>query len=84
MYYKFINIEKIFQYCLDNDCGCSSLEVKVTDSWVGCHDFEPRVAVDWSCRGHQSMLNLSRFKRPPIGVMWKLREGSAGLGVVVT
>ncbi|GFX32675.1 hypothetical protein TNCV_888131 [Trichonephila clavipes] len=48
--------------------------VKVTDSWLMCHEFEPSAAEDLPCRGGRCSLNLSRLKRPPVGVVWKLGE----------
>ncbi|GFW12548.1 hypothetical protein TNCV_818001 [Trichonephila clavipes] len=35
------------------------------------------------CRGGRCPLNMSRLKRPPVGVVWKLREGGASSGVVL-
>ncbi|GFV51529.1 hypothetical protein TNCV_2908321 [Trichonephila clavipes] len=40
--------------------GHCSLVVKVTDSWLACHEFEPE-------------LNLLRLKRPPVGM--EVRRG---------
>ncbi|GFU00638.1 hypothetical protein TNCV_4818051 [Trichonephila clavipes] len=39
--------------------GRSSLEVKVTDSWLECHELEPSTAEDPPCWG-RSTLNLLR------------------------
>ncbi|GFV53714.1 hypothetical protein TNCV_2092171 [Trichonephila clavipes] len=32
-------------------CGRRSLEVKVTNSWLACHEFEPSTTEDLPCRG---------------------------------
>ncbi|GFT08376.1 hypothetical protein TNCV_3423291 [Trichonephila clavipes] len=45
------------------------------DSWLACQEFEPSAAEDHSCRGSHCTLNLPRLKRPPVGVVGKLREG---------
>ncbi|GFW07854.1 hypothetical protein TNCV_3919871 [Trichonephila clavipes] len=50
-------------------------QVKITDSWVACHEFEPCNAEDPPCRGGRSTFNLSRIKRPPVGGVWILGEG---------
>ncbi|GFT84034.1 hypothetical protein TNCV_1149321 [Trichonephila clavipes] len=34
-----------------SNCGHGSLVVKVTDSWLVCHEFEPSTVQDSSCRG---------------------------------
>ncbi|GFT72589.1 transposable element Tcb1 transposase [Trichonephila clavipes] len=44
------------------------------DTSSACRESEPRSAEDPSCRGGRCTLNMSRHKRPPVGVMWKLRE----------
>ncbi|GFS84383.1 hypothetical protein TNCV_4605891 [Trichonephila clavipes] len=46
--------------------GCT-LVVKVTDSWMACHEFEPCTAEDPPCRGGRCTLNMKRLKRPPVG-----------------
>ncbi|GFY05287.1 hypothetical protein TNCV_2207331 [Trichonephila clavipes] len=51
-----------------------SLLVKVTDSWPARHAFEPTTAQAPSCR-KPCTENLSRFRRLPFGVVWKLGEG---------
>ncbi|GFV38091.1 hypothetical protein TNCV_4204011 [Trichonephila clavipes] len=56
-------------------CHGSSV-VKVIDSWQACHEFEPSVAFDPPRRRGRSTLNMSRLKRPPVGVVWKLGEVS--------
>ncbi|GFS84382.1 hypothetical protein TNCV_4605892 [Trichonephila clavipes] len=45
--------------------GCT-LVVKVTDSWMACHEFEPCTAEDPPCRGGRCTLNMKRLKRPPV------------------
>ncbi|GFY05242.1 hypothetical protein TNCV_2206881 [Trichonephila clavipes] len=45
------------------------LEVKLTDSWPTCHEFDPNAAEDPPCT-----LNMPRFKRLR-EVVWKLGEG---------
>ncbi|GFW33326.1 hypothetical protein TNCV_2860031 [Trichonephila clavipes] len=40
--------------------GWGNLVVKVTDSWVTYHEFEPSTAEDPSCRKGQRVLNTSR------------------------
>ncbi|GFV69338.1 hypothetical protein TNCV_2943081 [Trichonephila clavipes] len=54
--------------------GCDSLVVKVMDSWLACHEFEPGAAEDPPCKKDRYTLNLSGLKRPPIGVEVR-REG---------
>ncbi|GFV84420.1 hypothetical protein TNCV_5006841 [Trichonephila clavipes] len=49
-----------------------SLVVKVTDSWLVCHELKPSTAEDPPCRGDRCMLNMSRLKCPPVDVAWKL------------
>ncbi|GFV10538.1 hypothetical protein TNCV_2584321 [Trichonephila clavipes] len=43
----------------------------------------PNTAEDPPCRRDRCTLNLSRFKRPPVGVVWKLEEEGASSGVVL-
>ncbi|GFU20717.1 hypothetical protein TNCV_3176541 [Trichonephila clavipes] len=50
------------------------LVVKVTDSWLVCHEFKPSTAEDPPCRGGRCTLNVSRVRRPPVGVV-KFEEG---------
>ncbi|GFW87511.1 hypothetical protein TNCV_1301561 [Trichonephila clavipes] len=54
-----------------NLCGFGSLVVKVTDS---SHEFEPCSTEDPPCKWGRCTLNMSRLKRPPFGVVWKLGE----------
>ncbi|GFS76485.1 hypothetical protein TNCV_1621061 [Trichonephila clavipes] len=63
-------------------CGRGSLVVKVTDLRLACHEFEPSTAEDPPCRKGGCTLNMSRLKRPPVDVVWKL-GGSAVSGVVL-
>ncbi|GFV14444.1 hypothetical protein TNCV_165711 [Trichonephila clavipes] len=49
----------------NSSCGCGSLVVKITDSWLVCHEFE-----DPPCRGVRSTLNIQRLKRPLVDVVW--------------
>ncbi|GFU66687.1 hypothetical protein TNCV_3111711 [Trichonephila clavipes] len=51
--------------------GHGSPVIRVMDSWLACHDFEPSTAEDPPCRGCRCMLNMSRLKYSPIGVVWK-------------
>ncbi|GFV51670.1 neuroendocrine convertase 1 [Trichonephila clavipes] len=51
---------------------------KVTDSWPAYHEFEPCTAEVSMCRR-----NMSRLKRLPVSVMWKLGERSAISGVAL-
>ncbi|GFX82240.1 hypothetical protein TNCV_33481 [Trichonephila clavipes] len=51
--------------------GRSSLVVKIKDQWLACYEFEPSTSKDPSCRGGRCTLNLSRFKLPPIDLVWK-------------
>ncbi|GFT61998.1 hypothetical protein TNCV_3811741 [Trichonephila clavipes] len=55
--------------------GRVGLVVKMTDSWPACHEFEPNTAEDLPFREDQCTLNLTRLKRSPIGMVWKLGEG---------
>ncbi|GFX85763.1 hypothetical protein TNCV_2471651 [Trichonephila clavipes] len=56
--------------------GRGSLIVKVTDSWLACHEFDP------PCTGSRCTLNMSRFECPPISRVWKIGEGDERLGVI--
>ncbi|GFV54446.1 hypothetical protein TNCV_2865301 [Trichonephila clavipes] len=47
--------------------GRVCLVVKVTDSWLACHEFQPSTAENPTCRGRG-------LKCHPVGVMWKLGE----------
>ncbi|GFU65589.1 hypothetical protein TNCV_635121 [Trichonephila clavipes] len=49
----------------------SSLMAKVMDSWLACHEFESSTAEEGRCT-----LNMSRFKCPPFGVVWKIFRSS--------
>ncbi|GFW13129.1 hypothetical protein TNCV_3330611 [Trichonephila clavipes] len=60
---------------LEGDRG--RLVVKVTDSWPAYREFEPSTAEDPPCIGGRCTLNVSRLKRPPVGVVRKLGEGNA-------
>ncbi|GFX39658.1 hypothetical protein TNCV_2104021 [Trichonephila clavipes] len=63
-------------YCdKEPPCGRGSLAVKVTDSCLAYHGFEPGTAEGPPCRGGRYTLNLSMLKRPPVGVEWKLGKG---------
>ncbi|GFY33219.1 hypothetical protein TNCV_1240701 [Trichonephila clavipes] len=57
--------------------GRSSLVVKTKDSWLACHDFECSIAENPLCRGIRCELNVSKLKRHPVGVVWKLGERGA-------
>ncbi|GFV32489.1 hypothetical protein TNCV_1677751 [Trichonephila clavipes] len=59
---------------MQNLGGRGRLEVKVTNSWLECHELEPSTAEDPPCRDSRCWLNLSRLKPPPVGVVWKLEE----------
>ncbi|GFW60774.1 hypothetical protein TNCV_571191 [Trichonephila clavipes] len=50
--------------------GRGNLVVKVTDLLLECHEFEPSTTEDPPCRGNRYTLNMSRLKRPPVGVVW--------------
>ncbi|GFX94757.1 hypothetical protein TNCV_1636191 [Trichonephila clavipes] len=50
------------------------LVVKVTDSWLSSHEFEPSTAKNLPCRGRRFTLNLP-IKGSPVGVMGQLGEG---------
>ncbi|GFT77376.1 hypothetical protein TNCV_1470361 [Trichonephila clavipes] len=50
-------------------CDLGSLVVQVTDSWSACHEFEPVTAENPPCR---RTLSMSRLKRSPVGLVWKL------------
>ncbi|GFX98290.1 hypothetical protein TNCV_4909331 [Trichonephila clavipes] len=60
-----------------------SLVVKVTVSWLTCYEFEPSTTENKPCRGGRCALNMSRLIRSPVGVVWKLGEGGASLGIVL-
>ncbi|GFV69988.1 hypothetical protein TNCV_463271 [Trichonephila clavipes] len=44
------------------------------DSCPAYHEFEPSTTEDWPCRGNRCTLNMSRLKRPLVGVVLKLEE----------
>ncbi|GFX66669.1 hypothetical protein TNCV_1428351 [Trichonephila clavipes] len=48
--------------------GRDSLVVRVTDSWLASHEFEPSAVEDPPCRGGQCALILSWLKRPSVAV----------------
>ncbi|GFV65322.1 transposable element Tc3 transposase [Trichonephila clavipes] len=52
---------------LQNWGDSGSLVVKVTDSWLVCHEFEPSTTEDPLCRD-RCTLHLSRAQTPPVGV----------------
>ncbi|GFY02863.1 hypothetical protein TNCV_3507431 [Trichonephila clavipes] len=55
------------------DCR-GSLVVKVMDSWLACREYEPCTAEEQSWRRSRCRLNMSKLKRPPVGVVYKLGE----------
>ncbi|GFT12693.1 hypothetical protein TNCV_5094591 [Trichonephila clavipes] len=57
--------------------GPGSLTVKVTDSWLACHEFEPGSSEDLPCRRGRCTLNMSWLVRPPVGIAWKYGEGAS-------
>ncbi|GFU54322.1 hypothetical protein TNCV_576941 [Trichonephila clavipes] len=59
--------------------GRGSLVVKFTHFWLVCLEFEPNAVEDSSCRGSRCTLNLSRLKRPPVGVV----QCGSGSNVVI-
>ncbi|GFV61003.1 hypothetical protein TNCV_3845821 [Trichonephila clavipes] len=63
--------------------GCDSLVIKVTDSWPACNEFKPNATEDPPCRGFRCKLNMSRIRRLPVGVVWKLGERGASSSVVL-
>ncbi|GFU14346.1 hypothetical protein TNCV_2916141 [Trichonephila clavipes] len=56
--------------------------VKITDSWLACHEFESSTAEGLRVRGWCT-LNLWKLKRPHVGVVGKLGEGDARSCVVL-
>ncbi|GFT85568.1 hypothetical protein TNCV_4252951 [Trichonephila clavipes] len=50
-----------------------SLVIKVTDSWLACHQFEPSTSEDSPYRGDRCTLNLWKLKCPPVGMAWNNR-----------
>ncbi|GFX19847.1 hypothetical protein TNCV_1434081 [Trichonephila clavipes] len=50
-------------------CGRSIPVVKVTDSCLASHEFEPSSSEAPLCRGGRCALNMLRLKRPPVGVV---------------
>ncbi|GFW32115.1 hypothetical protein TNCV_2601411 [Trichonephila clavipes] len=59
------------------------LEVKVSNLWQACEEFEPNTVEHQPCRGGRYMLNMSRLKCPPVGVVWNLGEENVSSGVVL-
>ncbi|GFU99353.1 hypothetical protein TNCV_1900981 [Trichonephila clavipes] len=51
------------------------------DWWPTCEEIEPSIAEDPLYRGDRCMLNISRFKHPPVGA--EVRRGSTSSGVIV-
>ncbi|GFW49961.1 RNase H domain-containing protein [Trichonephila clavipes] len=56
-------------YCPSQLSDCGILVVKVTDSWLACHEFEPVTAEDPPYSGGRCTLNMSQLKRPPVDVV---------------
>ncbi|GFT95423.1 hypothetical protein TNCV_3326861 [Trichonephila clavipes] len=48
-------------------CRCC-LVVKVTNSWLVCHEYKPGATEGLLCRGSRSALKLARLNRSPLGV----------------
>ncbi|GFQ69152.1 hypothetical protein TNCT_74001 [Trichonephila clavata] len=61
--------------------GCSSLVVKVKDSWLSSHEFNRSTTEDRPYRGGRCTLNLSKLKCLPIDV--EVRSGDASSDVVL-
>ncbi|GFT01396.1 transposable element Tc3 transposase [Trichonephila clavipes] len=61
--------------------GRGGLVALVMSSKPACHEFEPSTTEDPLYRWGRCRLNLSRIKRPPVGVV--VRRGSARSGVIV-
>ncbi|GFV53139.1 hypothetical protein TNCV_4954251 [Trichonephila clavipes] len=59
---KILSIEKVY-------IGRGSLVVQVTVSRPACHEFEPSTAEDPPYRKGRCTLNMSRLKRPPVGMV---------------
>ncbi|GFW14455.1 hypothetical protein TNCV_298751 [Trichonephila clavipes] len=53
------------------------------DSWLASHEFEPGAAEDPPYRRSRCSLNLSKLKRRPVGVVWKLGEEASSSGTIV-
>ncbi|GFU69102.1 hypothetical protein TNCV_4458291 [Trichonephila clavipes] len=51
------------------------LVVKVTDWWSVSQEVKPSTAEDPPYSKSRCSLNMSRFKHPPVGVVWKLGGG---------
>ncbi|GFV49397.1 hypothetical protein TNCV_1265261, partial [Trichonephila clavipes] len=51
-----------------------NLVVKVTDSWLACHELEPSSVEDLRYRKGRWTSNLSMLKRRSVSVVWKLEE----------
>ncbi|GFV59618.1 hypothetical protein TNCV_228591 [Trichonephila clavipes] len=48
--------------------GRGSLVLKVTVSWLACHEFESGTAEDSPCKGGRCTFNMPRLKRSPVSV----------------
>ncbi|GFT34049.1 hypothetical protein TNCV_4384961 [Trichonephila clavipes] len=48
--------------------------VKVTDSQLACHEFDPSTTEDPPCKEDRCTLNMSKLKCNSVGVVWKLGE----------
>ncbi|GFT36223.1 uncharacterized protein TNCV_4778511 [Trichonephila clavipes] len=75
------NVIAALYHCASSDNkpmhGRGCLVIKVKDS---SNEFEPCTAEHRPCRGGRSTLNMLGFKRPPIGVVWKLgAEGTSSV-----
>ncbi|GFV20350.1 transposable element Tc3 transposase [Trichonephila clavipes] len=60
--------------------GCSkgrkvAAMVKITDTLLVLREFKPCTTEYRPCRGGRCTLKMSRLKRPPVGVVFKLGEG---------
>ncbi|GFU91455.1 hypothetical protein TNCV_2542231 [Trichonephila clavipes] len=68
---------------LISQSGHDSRVVKVTDSWLVCHEFEFNTAEDSPCRRGRCTLSTSRLKIPPDDVVSKLGEEDSSSGIVL-
>ncbi|GFW19620.1 hypothetical protein TNCV_1605111 [Trichonephila clavipes] len=64
--------------------GHSSLVIKVTDSWLACHEFELGAAKDPPCRGGGCTSNLPGLKRSPVDAKRNLGGEGANSGVILS
>ncbi|GFY02507.1 uncharacterized protein TNCV_3503881 [Trichonephila clavipes] len=72
---------------VDNETGISGLSilmVKVTVSWLACHEIEPSATENWLCSGDPlNVKSVQAHKRSPVGMVRKLGDESTDSSIVL-